>query len=263
MKDFDPLLFNGLGSKRERKWNHAMYSILAFNVAYSLFIASYILYGIVVKKWYYENWFLISYIIIVLNCLVFLLLWLYLHILIFKHARKNKHINKNNPLLICKYQGSFKNYCIWIVGFMIMFLLYFMCIFLSIFSPPFLCLVLLHFYLSNPFLLKRILLFEEYVILEYRIFGNVKLSRESLTLMKIPQLSRNLALVRPELFDKDKYPHIIANFCTRFNPFGMTNLNTLRQELVSKLGYSPYEMTNNKFILSTELKNMNCLKIYI
>lgn len=47
-----------------------------------------------------------------------------------------------------------------------------------------------------------------------------------------------LAFVRPQLFEEDKYPHIMANFCTRFNPFGMSNVNALIQELDSQMGYS-------------------------
>jgi len=84
-----------------------------------------------------------------------------------------------------------------------------------------------------------------------------------LALMAIPTPLKNLAFVRPQLFIQDKYPHIIANFCTRFNPFGMSNVNALIKELDSQIGYSAYEMTKNKLVISSELKNFNCLKIYL
>lgn len=258
---FDPLLLNGLGSKRDRKWNHILYSVMSFNAALSIPIGLYILNGII-KKWYYHDWFLISYVICIFDVLIFLAIWCYLHIAIFKHTRTHKHINKHNPILVCEYQGSFKNYCVWILGFLYIFIVYSMAIVLSVFAPPFIVIVLFHIFISKPFLLKRILLFENDVILEYRIFGNLKLSREGLALMAIPRPSKNLAFVRPQLFAQDKYPHIMANFCTRFNPFGMNNVNALIQELDSQMGYSAYEMTKNKKVFTTDI-DWNCLKIYL
>lgn len=261
-KTFDPLLFNGLGSERDRKWNNILYSIMSFNAALSIPMGLYILNGIIIEKWYYHDWFLISYVLCILNFLIFFAIWCYLHIVMFKHTRSYKHLDKNNPILICEYQKSFKNYCVWALGFLYIFITYSIAIVLSIFAPPFIIIVLFHIFISKPFLLKRILLFESYVILEYRFFGNVKLSREGLALMVAPRPSKNLAFVRPQLFAQDKYPHIIANFCTRFNPFGMNNVNTLIQELDSKIGYSAYEMTKSKYVLTSDI-NWNCLKVYL
>lgn len=261
-KHFDPLLFNGLGSERERRWNHILYSIVSINSALSILTSLCILNGIV-RELYYYTWFLISYVMFILIFLASFIVWLYIHILIFRHTKQNKHTDKSNPFLICEYQGSFKNYCVWCLGFLYLFITYSIVIFLSVFAPPFISVILFHIFISKPFLLKRILLFEKYVILEYRIFGNMKLSREGLALMAIPRPAKNLAFVRPQLFDKDKYPHIIANYCTRFNPFGMTNVDILRQELDSKMGYSAYEMTKDKYVLNTDIKNWNCLKTYL
>ncbi|RDU61474.1 hypothetical protein CQA53_10060 [Helicobacter didelphidarum] len=264
-KRFDPLLFNGLGSERERWWNNTLYSIISICGAFFTHIGIYLLYGISVK-WYYQNWFLISYVIIMFIFIIFFAIWCYVHILMFKHTRKNKHIDKSNPLLICEYKGSFKNYCVWILGFMVIFIWYVPLIFLTILIQPFIASILLHLYISKPFLLKRILLFEDCVVLEYRIFGNMKLSRENLALMAIPTPLKNLAFVRPQFFTQDKYPHIMANFCTRFNPFGMSNIEQLRNELDSKIGFSAYKMTKDKWVISNDLglKNFfNCLKIYL
>ena len=49
-KVFDPLLFNGLGSQRDRKWNNILYSIMSFNAALSIPIGLYILNGIIEKE---------------------------------------------------------------------------------------------------------------------------------------------------------------------------------------------------------------------
>lgn len=260
-KPFDPLLFNGLGSQRDRKWNNILYSIMSFNAALSIPIGLYILNGII-EKWYYHDWFLISYVVCIFNVLIFFAIWCYLHIFMFKYARKHKHIDKSNPILVCEYQGGFKNYCVWTLGFLYIFITYSIAIVLSAFAPPFIVIVLFHIFISKPFLLKRILLFKDYVILEYRIFGNIKLSREGLALMAIPRPLKNLAFVRPQLFAQDKYPHIMANFCTRFNPFGMNNVNALIRELDSKIGYSAYEITKNKKVFTSDI-DWNCLKIYL
>ena len=271
MKSFDPLLFNGLGSERERRWNHILY-IIVFDIGMILGALSiYLFNGIFIEKWYSNNLaFFISYIIIMLIFLSFLIIWLYLHILIFKHTRKNKNINKSNPLLVCEYQGSFKNYCVWSLGFMMTFTLYLILFILGIFIQPFAALVLTHFYLSKPFLLKRILLFEEYVILEYRIFGNMKLSREGLALITLPRRKHKLnispiAFVRPVFFDSsfpyslnDKYA--IPYFCTRFNPFGMTNVKALWRELDSKMGYSAEEIITTDSIPAFGLKRVAITK---
>ena len=80
--------------------------------------------------------------------------------------------------------------------------------------------------------------------------------------MAIPRPLKNLAFVRPQLFAQDKYPHIMANFCTRFNPFGMNNVNALIRELDSKIGYSAYEITKNKKVFTSDI-DWNCLKIYL
>lgn len=260
-RPFDPLLFNGLGSQRDRKWNHILYSVMSISGAFAIPIGLYLLDGIL-EKWYYHDWFLISYVLCFLNFLIFFVIWCYLHICLFKHTRKHKHIDKSNPILVCEYQGGFKNYCVWTLGFLYIFVIYSLAFVLSIFAPPFIVIVLFHIFISKPFLLKRILLFEDYVILEYRIFGNLKLSREGLALMAIPRPSKNLAFARPQLFVHDKYPHIMANFCTRFNPFGMSNVNALIQELDSQMGYSAYEMTKNKKVFTTDI-DWNCLKIYL
>ena len=259
---FDPLLLNGLGSKRDRKWNHILYSVM-FDIGIILIAMSvYLLYGILLK-WYDSNlMFFISYLTIMLAFTIYCILWLYIHILLFKNGLANKHTDKSNPILVCEYQGGFKNYCVWILGFLYIVIVYSMAIVLSVFAPPFIVIVLFHIFISKPFLLKRILLFENDVILEYRIFGNLKLSREGLALMAIPRPSKNLAFVRPQLFAQDKYPHIMANFCTRFNPFGMNNVNALIQELDSQMGYSAYEMTKNKKAFTTDI-DWNCLKIYL
>ena len=238
-RPFDPLLFNGLGSKRDRRWNHILYSIMSFNAALSIPIGLYILNGII-EKWYYHDWFLISYVVCIFNVLIFFAIWCYLHIFMFKYARKHKHIDKSNPILVCQYQGSFKNYCVWALGFLYIFITYSIAIVLSIFTPPFIVVVLFHIFLSKPFLLKRILLFKDYVILEYRILGNVKLSREGLALITLPRRSYRLnisplAFVRPVFFN-NKY--VIPYFCTRFNPFGMSNVNALIKDLDSQMGYS-------------------------
>ena len=260
-RPFDPLLFNGLGSQRDRKWNHILYSVMSFSGALSIPMGLYILDGIL-RKWYYHDWFLISYVICIFSALIFLAIWCYLHIFMFKHVKKHKHLDKNNPILVCEYQGSFKNYCVWTLGFLYIFVIYSLAFVLSIFAPPFIVIVLFHIFISKPFLLKKILLFKDYVILEYRIFGNLKLSREGLALMAIPRPSKNLAFVRPQLFEEDKYPHIMANFCTRFNPFGMSNVNALIQELDSQIGYSAYEMSKNKKVFTSDI-DWNCLKIYL
>ena len=260
-KPFDPLLFNGLGSKRDRLYNNILYSMMSFNAALSIPIGLYILNGII-EKWYYHDWFLISYVVCIFNVLIFFTIWCYLHIFMFKYARK--HIDKSNPILVCQYQGSFKNYCVWALGFLYIFITYSIAIVLSIFAPPFIVVVLFHIFLSKPFLLKRILLFKDYVILEYRILGNVKLSREGLALITLPRRSYRLnisplAFVRPVFFN-NKY--VIPYFCTRFNPFGMSNVNTLIKELDSQMGYSAYEMTKNKKVFTSDI-DWNCLKIYL
>ena len=260
-KVFDPLLFNGLGSQRDRKCNNILYSIISFNTALSIPIGLYILNGII-EKWYYHDWFLISCVVCIFNVLILFAIWCYLNIFMFKYARKHKHIDKSNPILVCEYQGGFKNYCVWTLGFLYIFITYSIAIVLSAFAPPFIAIALFHIFLSKPFLLKRILLFKDYVILEYRIFGNIKLSREGLALMAIPRPLKNLAFVRPQLFAQDKYPHIMANFCTRFNPFGMNNVNALIRELDSKIGYSAYEITKNKKVFTSDI-DWNCLKIYL
>ena len=261
-KPFDPLLFNGLGSKRDRRWNHILYSVM-FDIGAILIVMSrYLLYG-TLSKWYDSSLiFFISYFVITFMFAMYGVLWLYIHILLFKNGLANKHIDKSNPILVCQYQGSFKNYCVWALGFLYIFITYSIAIVLSIFTPPFIVVVLFHIFLSKPFLLKRILLFKDYVILEYRIFGNIKLSREGLALMAIPRPLKNLAFVRPQLFAQDKYPHIMANFCTRFNPFGMNNVNALIRELDSKIGYSAYEITKNKKVFTSDI-DWNCLKIYL
>lgn len=260
-KKFDPLLFDGFGDKKDRIWNNALYAILAYNAAFSVPIGLYILKGII-EKWYYYDCFVISYFIFILNFIFVFGIWFYVHILIFKHTRKNKHIDSSKAILVCKYQGNFINYCAWALGFLCVFILYLVCFVLFIFVQPFIVPVLMHIYLSKPFLLKRILLFDDCVILEYRIFGNIKLNRDNLALMTVPRASKNLAFVRPQLFDKAKYPHILANFCVRFNPLGLENIHKLRQELDFKLGYSPYEMTKNKYVIANTF-DLNCLKIYL
>lgn len=260
-KSFDPLLFNGLGSKRDRRWNQILYSVMSINGAFSIPIGLYLLSGII-KKWYYYDWFLISYVLCFLNFLIFFAIWCYLHICLFKHTKKHKYMDKSNPILVCQYQGSFKNYCVWTLGFLYIFIIYFLALVLSIFAQPFIIIVLFHIFISKPFLLKRILLFESDVVLEYRIFGNLKLRREGLALMVVPKPSTNLAFVRPQLFDHDKHPHIMANFCTRFNPFGMQNIDVLIQELDSQMRYSAYEMTKNKYVIASKM-DWNCLKVYL
>ena len=237
---FDPLLLNGLGSKRDRKWNHILYSVM-FDIGIILIAMSvYLLYGILLK-WYDSNlMFFISYLTIMLAFTIYCILWLYIHILLFKNGLANKHTDKSNPILVCEYQGGFKNYCVWILGFLYIVIVYSMAIVLSVFAPPFIVIVLFHIFISKPFLLKRILLFENDVILEYRIFGNLKLSREGLALITLPRRNHRLnisplAFVRPVFFN-NKY--VIPYFCTRFNPFGMSNVNTLIKELDSQMGYS-------------------------
>ena len=239
-KPFDPLLFNGLGSKRDRRWNHILYSVMFDIGAILIAMSMYLLYG-TLSKWYDSSLiFFISYFVITFMFAMYGVLWLYIHILLFKNGLANKHIDKSNPILVCQYQGSFKNYCVWALGFLYIFITYSIAIVLSIFAPPFIVVVLFHIFLSKPFLLKRILLFKDYVILEYRILGNVKLSREGLALITLPRRSYRLnisplAFVRPVFFN-NKY--VIPYFCTRFNPFGMSNVNTLIKELDSQMGYS-------------------------
>ncbi|RDU61472.1 hypothetical protein CQA53_10070 [Helicobacter didelphidarum] len=239
-KRFDPLLFNGLGSERDRKWNHILYSVMFDIGAILIAMSIYLLYGIL-SEWYDNSLiFFISYFVITFIFAMYCVLWLYIHILLFKNGLANKHINKNNPILVCKYQGSFKNYCVWTLGFLYIFIIYSIAIVLSVFAPTFVIIVLFHIFMSKPFLLKRILLFKEYVILEYKIFGNIKLSREGLALITLPRRNHGLsisplAFVRPVFFN-NKY--VIPYFCIRFNPFGMSNVNTLMQELDSQRGYN-------------------------
>ena len=51
-----------------------------------------------------------------------------------------------------------------------------------------------------------------------------------------------IAFVRPVFFNSPLYilndKYAIPYFCIRFNPFGMTNIDILWQELDSKIGYS-------------------------
>ena len=237
---FDPLLFNGLGSKRDRGWNHILYSVMFDIGAILIAMSVYLLYGIL-AEWYDSSLvFFISYFVITFIFAMYSVLWLYIHILLFKNGLTNKHIDKSNPILVCEYQGSFKNYCVWTLGFLYIFIIYSIAIVLSVFAPPFIVIVLFHIFISKPFLLKRILLFKDYVILEYRIFGSIKLSREGLALITLPRRSHRLdisplAFVRPVFFN-NKY--VIPYFCTRFNPFGMNNIDNLIQELDSQIGYN-------------------------
>ena len=239
-KTFDPLLFNGLGSERDRKWNNILYSIMFDIGAILIAMSIYLLYG-TLSKWHNSSLiFFISYFVITFIFAIYCVLWLYIHILLFKNGLANKHINTGNPILVCQYQGSFKNYCVWALGFLYIFITYSIAIVLSIFAPPFIVIVLFHIFISKPFLLKRILLFKDYVILEYRIFGNVRLSREGLALITLPRRNHKLdtsplAFVRPVFFN-NKY--VIPYFCTRFNPFGMSNVNTIIKELDSQMEYS-------------------------
>ncbi|MGX3044330.1 hypothetical protein [Helicobacter sp. T3_23-1056] len=262
---FDPLLFDGLGSDRDRKWNNIIYSTISSCGATFAVFGLYIFYGVVVEKWHHNTWFICSYFVIMIVFCVFLCFWIYWHLLLFKNGKKHKHINKNNPILVCEYKRGFGNYCVWIFGFIIVAILYSPVFVLSIFIQPFIAPVLLHLFLSKPFLLKKILLFDKYVILEYRIFGNIKLSRERLVLMRMPAAYKNLAFVRPQLFDKDKYPHIIANFCTRFNPFGMSNVDKLIEILDSEIEYNVHKIRKDMFIINMNpnIINFNVLKKYL
>ncbi|WP_005219503.1 hypothetical protein [Helicobacter rappini] len=239
-RPFDPLLFNGLGSQRDRKWNHILYSVMFDIGAILIAMSVYLLYGVLSRLHDDSLIFFISYFIIAFLFAMYGVIWLYIHILLFKNGLANKHIDKSNPILVCEYQGGFKNYCVWTLGFLYIFIVYSMAIILSIFAPPFIVIVLFHIFISKPFLLKKILLFKDYVILEYRIFGNLKLSREGLALITLPRREHRLgisplAFVRPMFFSNK---HVIPYFCTRFNPFGMSNVNALIQELDSQMGYS-------------------------
>ncbi|TQR53510.1 hypothetical protein DMC01_11200 [Campylobacter troglodytis] len=87
-------------------------------------------------------------------------------------------------------------------------------------------------------------MFEEYLILEYRIFGNIKLNRDNLALMKTAPFEKtmNLSFVRPVIFDTSKHifydRYLVAYFCLQFNKFGMNNISVLLKDLDSKMGYS-------------------------
>lgn len=271
MKNFDPLLFNGLGSEMERRSNHSFYGFfILFGYIFGIIGGSSVLYGIITKK-YYEDWFLNYYIIALGIVAIYVILWFYIHILLLKNGRKNKNINKNNPLLICEYQGNFKNYCVWSLGFIILFVFYFVFLVLSIFSPPFLCLVLSHLFSNKPFLLKRILLFEEYVILEYRIFGNIKLNRDNLTLIRLNKLidksimdyTTNIAFVRPMIVKNTRNSYLVYFPCTIFNLYGMTNIKTLWQELDSKMGYSAEKIAKDNFPYANKKISFKIFTIYL
>ena len=242
-KPFDPLLFNGLGRKRDRKWNNILYSIFSF-INGILLAFGFLIIGGLAKKWYSETWFSLFYAFAILILTLYCLLLLYFCIQVLKHTKANKYINKDNPILVCEYQGSFKNYCVWTLGFLAIFIIYFLFLGLSLLAPPLLASVLTHFYLYKPFLLKRILLFKDYVILEYRIFGNVKISREGLALMNKAPITKSLYLsfVYPMIFNTNKHifynKYLIAYFCLHFNKFGMKNVQNLYQELNYKIEYN-------------------------
>ena len=71
-RPFDPLLFNGLGSQRDRKWNHILYSVMFDIGAILIAMSMYLLYG-TLSKWYDSSLiFFISYFIIAffLLCMV-------------------------------------------------------------------------------------------------------------------------------------------------------------------------------------------------
>ncbi|WP_181882465.1 hypothetical protein [Helicobacter didelphidarum] len=270
-KSFDPLLFNGLGSDRERWWNNHLYAFMTtggfFLWFFSMFIASYrINFG-------FGTLVFIGWLLLIFLFAIYLVFWLYLHISLFINGRKNKHIDKSNPLLVCEYQGSFKNYCVWILEFIVFSVMYIFCILLCIvFFVPTISIVFMHLYWSKPFLLKRILLFEDCVVIEYRIFGNIKLSRENLALMRLPQtfekitdfIYANTAFVRPVIVDNTKDPYLIANFCTRFNSFGLSNLDKLWKELDSQLGYSAEKITGKREMIGKKRERVfNFLAVYI
>ncbi|TQR60539.1 hypothetical protein [Campylobacter troglodytis] len=267
---FDPMLFNGLGSKRERSFNHGFYGfIILFGYIFGMIGGSSIIYGTVTKK-YYEDWFLNYYIAVICIVFVYVIVWFYLHILLFKHTKFNKDLNKTKPLLICEYKGSLKNYCVWILGFIFMLIFYLLFFVLSIVSPPLLCLILLHFY-NKPFLLKRILLFEEYLILEYRIFGNIKLNRNNLALIRLNRLvsksimdyGANIALARVMIIKNAKNSYLTYYPCAIFSIYGMTNINILWQDLDAKMGYSTEAIANENFVYAGKKINFKIFTIYL
>ncbi|TQR61493.1 hypothetical protein [Campylobacter troglodytis] len=243
---FDPLLFDGLGSDRDRKLNNILYTVFA-NMNAIMFILGIVIIA-KIQEHSEKTWFAIlkvfSEVILLLYCLVLL----YCYYLIWRHTKANKYINKNNPILICEYQGNFRSYCAWIFGGLFMFIFYVFFFMLSFIAPPFMAIVLYHFYFFKPFLLKRILLFENYVILEYKIFGNIKLDREGLVLMKTTPSTKtiNLSFVRPMIFDTNKHTfftkYLVAYFCLQFSKFGMNNIDKIYVELNDKMQFNSDEI---------------------
>ena len=245
-KQFDPLLFNGLGSERDRKWNNIIYTIFG-NMTAIMFVLGIVIIGNT-QKHSDKIWFAVFKVFNESILLLYCLMLLYCYYLIFRHTKINKRINKDNPILICEYQGNFKHYCLWVLGGLFMFIFYVFVALLSFIAPPFIAIVLYHFYLFKPFLLKRILLFENYVILEYRIFGNIKLNRDGLALMKTTPTTKtiNLSFVRPMIFHTNKNDfftkYLVAYFCLQFSKFGMSNIDNIYAELNDKMKFNSDEI---------------------
>ncbi|RDU60880.1 hypothetical protein CQA53_10605 [Helicobacter didelphidarum] len=259
-KRFDPLLFNGLGSERERKWNNIV-NVIMYDISIIIGVISFVFFNVFVIQKSNNNIWIFLYIIYIITFIIYCILWFYLFVNFFHNTLINKHIDKSNPLLVCEYQSSFKNYCVWILGATFMFIVYLICSILAIAIPPIICFVLMHLYWSKPFLLKRILLFEDCVVLEYRIFGNMKLSRENLALIQSPTTIKSklfgaTAFVLPVIFDNTKYKYFITYLCTRFSVFGLSNLNKLWEELDSQMGYSAENMINPNRVMLNTLKSV-------
>ncbi|RAX57196.1 hypothetical protein CCZ01_06955 [Helicobacter monodelphidis] len=76
-KRFDPLLFNGLGSERERKWNNIV-NVIMYDISIIIGVISFVFFNVFVIQKSNNNIWIFLYIIYIITFIIYCILWFYL-----------------------------------------------------------------------------------------------------------------------------------------------------------------------------------------
>ncbi|MCX2717248.1 hypothetical protein OQH61_05800 [Helicobacter sp. MIT 21-1697] len=172
MKDFDPLLLNSFGTQKERITHRYIFIILNYAP---------LVLGIVGLIHSFKYPFPPTFLTLLNICFgLYCVIFLYANILLYQNGHTQRKRDSTKALLICKKRIKFYDYSglVFLTLFYLVGLLISLSLFLVIFS-----LWLWYLYFAKPFLLKEVLLYEDCLIVRYRIYGDITLNLQNLALV--------------------------------------------------------------------------------
>lgn len=224
-KPFDPLLFNGLGSQRDRLYNRLLFVVMEYIPP---------LLGTFGLIHSFKYPFSPTYLFILNLCFYsYCITFIYVNLLFLKNGFSHK-IYETTPLLICKKQTKTYDSILFVL---------FLCFMLAGVMTLFLCSAIFsfwlwYFYITKPFLLKKVLVYESKIVVQYRLYGDIQLDLESLVLIR-----KGLGKGRNHTFARIiQHKKSIATYCILPNididiPFSrLEHRETLKALLFAKAG---------------------------